>query len=132
MGSVRNCTACHRDKFESIGANPHAALEDPAWQERLGDELTCVACHGDVTEHVSAGGGLGIHMLMLARFAHARVIAVDVDSSKFDACREAGADEVVDAAAGNATEAMLELTKGVGIDVAIDFVSSRSTLEEFL
>lgn len=53
------CTACHRDKFESFGANPHVALQDEAWQERLGGELTCLACHGDVTEHVSAGGGLG-------------------------------------------------------------------------
>lgn len=83
----------------------------------------------DTVAVIGAGGGLGIHMVMLARLAHARVIAVDLGSDKFEACRNAGADEVVDAAQGNVTEALLDMTKGAGIDVAIDFVSSRSTLE---
>ena len=46
---------------------------------------------------IGAGGGLGIHMFMLAKWAHARVIAVDVAADKFAACREAGADECVNA-----------------------------------
>ena len=84
---------------------------------------------GDTVAVIGAGGGLGIHMVMLARWAHARVIAVDTVADKFDACREAGADDVIDAARDNVTEALLELTSGRGIDVALDFVSSRSTLE---
>ena len=84
---------------------------------------------GDTVAVIGAGGGLGIHMVMLARWAHARVIAVDVDAGKFEACLNAGADEVVDATQGSVAEALSELTKGAGIDVAIDFVSSRSTLE---
>ncbi len=76
-----------------------------------------------------AGGGIGIHMLMLAKWAHARVIAVDVVAGKFDACRNAGADDVVDATKENVVEALFELTGGAGVDVAIDFVSSRETLE---
>ena len=76
-----------------------------------------------------AGGGLGIHMLMMAHWAGTRVIAIDLAASKFDACREAGADEIVDATAENVTDALLELTGGDGVDVAIDFVSSSSTLE---
>ena len=84
---------------------------------------------GETIAVFGAGGGLGIHMLMMAHWAHTRVIAVDVAVSKLDACRAAGADETVDATAGNVTDTLLELTGGDGVDVAIDFVSSTSTLE---
>ncbi len=76
-----------------------------------------------------AGGGVGIHMVMLARWAHARVIAIDVSAEKLRKCREVGAEAVVDASKENVVEALRELTKGVGVDVAIDLVSQVSTLE---
>jgi D-arabinose 1-dehydrogenase-like Zn-dependent alcohol dehydrogenase len=66
---------------------------------------------------------------MMAKWARARVIAVDVARNKFDACRKAGADDVVDASAGGVAQALLDLTRGEGVDVAIDYVSSTSTLE---
>jgi propanol-preferring alcohol dehydrogenase len=78
---------------------------------------------------LGAGGGLGIHQVMMAKWARARVIAVDRASPKLDACRKAGADEVVDASAGDVAQALLDLTHGEGIDVAIDYVSSTATLE---
>jgi len=53
------CRACHRDKFESGEANPHSALDLPEWQQDTGVMLSCVGCHGDVTEHISGGGSLG-------------------------------------------------------------------------
>ncbi|HYB75121.1 MAG TPA: zinc-binding dehydrogenase [Candidatus Sulfotelmatobacter sp.] len=76
-----------------------------------------------------AGGGLGIHMIMLARWAHARVIAVDIAAGKLATCREVGAEAAVDASRENVVEALRELTGGAGVDVAIDFVSQVSTLE---
>ncbi|HBB16850.1 MAG TPA: hypothetical protein DCZ97_07570, partial [Syntrophus sp. (in: bacteria)] len=76
-----------------------------------------------------AGGGVGIHMVMMARWAHARVIAVDISAEKLKTCREVGADAVVDASQENVVEALRELTGGVGVDVAVDFVSQASTLE---
>ena len=84
---------------------------------------------GETVAVFGAGGGVGIHQLMLAKWARARVIAVDVARDKFDACRKAGADEVVDASAGKVVEALLDLTSGRGVDVAIDYVSSTVTLE---
>ncbi|MFQ5660605.1 MAG: alcohol dehydrogenase catalytic domain-containing protein [Gammaproteobacteria bacterium] len=84
---------------------------------------------GETVAVFGAGGGVGIHMLMLARWARARVIAVDIAAAKFDACRQAGADAVVDASNGKVSEALLELTGGRGVDVSVDFVSSASTLE---
>lgn len=76
-----------------------------------------------------AGGGLGIHMVMMARWAHARVIAVDISAEKLLTCREQGAEATVDASKENVAEALRQLTGGAGVDVAIDFVSSVSTLE---
>ena len=82
----------------------------------------------DTVAVFGAGGGLGIHMLMMAKWAHANVIAVDTKPEKFDSCRNAGADQVVDGSRNDLPEALIEASGG-GIDVAIDFVSSRQTLE---
>jgi len=78
---------------------------------------------------VGAGGGLGIHMVQMARWAGARVIAVERSAAKFDACRRAGADMVVDAGGNDVVGAVMEATDGKGCDVVIDFVSSASSLE---
>ena len=84
---------------------------------------------GETVAVFGAGGGVGIHQLMLAKWARARVIAVDVAPDKFEVCRKAGADEVVNASDDNVVEALLDLTHGRGVDVAIDYVSVTSTLE---
>ncbi len=76
-----------------------------------------------------AGGGVGIHMVMLARWAHARVIAVDIVPGKLEKCRELGAEAVIDASKDNVAEALMDFTGGKGLDVAIDFVSAPVTLE---
>ena len=84
---------------------------------------------GETVAVFGAGGGVGIHQVMLAKWAGARVIAVDIAADKFDACRKAGADEVVNAADGKVAEALLDLTQGRGVDVAVDYVSVAATLE---
>jgi len=84
---------------------------------------------GETVAVFGAGGGVGIHQLMLAKWARARVIAIDVAADKFEACRKAGADEVVNASGGDVVQALLDLTHGRGVDVAIDYVSVTSTLE---
>src|SRR5712691_296270 len=84
---------------------------------------------GETVAVFGAGGGLGIHQIMLAKWARGRVIAVDVAKDKFAACRKAGADETIDASACDVAAALIDLTHGEGVDVAIDYVSSTSTLE---
>jgi D-arabinose 1-dehydrogenase-like Zn-dependent alcohol dehydrogenase len=84
---------------------------------------------GETVAVIGAGGGVGIHMVMLARWALTRVIAIDIATDKFNACRDAGADECIDASDGNVTEALMDLTGGDGVDVVVDFVSATSTLE---
>jgi D-arabinose 1-dehydrogenase-like Zn-dependent alcohol dehydrogenase len=83
---------------------------------------------GETVAVIGAGGGLGIHQLMMAKWARARVIAVEIAANKFEACRKAGADAVVDPR-GKLVEALLDLTRGEGVDVVIDYVSNTSTLE---
>ena len=84
---------------------------------------------GETVAVFGAGGGVGIHQVMLAKWARARVIAVDVARAKLDACVKAGADDVVDASATDAAQALRELTHGRGVDVAVDYVSATVTLE---
>jgi len=84
----------------------------------------------DTVAVFGAGGGVGIHQVMMCKWARARVIAVETKSHKFEACREAGADEVIDASVVDVNGAIRELTKGAGVDVVVDYVSSRQTLEQ--
>jgi propanol-preferring alcohol dehydrogenase len=79
---------------------------------------------------IGAGGGVGIHMVMMARWAHAHVIAVDVVDDKLAKCHEVGAHDTVNAADGRMTEALRDLTGGKGVDVVVDFVSTARTLTD--
>ena len=67
---------------------------------------------------------------MMAKWAHARVIAVDVMADKLQVCKDLGADMVVDASNDRVVEEILDLTGGAGVDVAIDYVSTQSTAEQ--
>jgi propanol-preferring alcohol dehydrogenase len=82
---------------------------------------------GDVVMVVGAGGGVGIHMVQMARLFGARVIGVDVGAAKLAATREAGVDAVVDASTGAVAEAVRAAVPD-GPTVAVDFVGSRETL----
>src|SRR5260370_599388 len=69
---------------------------------------------GETVAVIGAGGGLGIHQVMMAKWARARVIAVEIAANKFEACRRAGADAVVNPKSGDAVQALLDLTGGEG------------------
>jgi propanol-preferring alcohol dehydrogenase len=87
----------------------------------------------DTVAVFGAGGGLGVHMLKVARWARAKkIIAVDKSAAKFETAVKCGADVAIDASAGRVAEQLLEATGGKGVDVAIDFVSNASTLEPAL
>jgi propanol-preferring alcohol dehydrogenase len=87
----------------------------------------------DTVAVFGAGGGLGLHMLQVARWAGAKkVIGIDVMAAKFEACVKAGADHCVDATAGHVVEQLRDLTDGKGVDVAIDFVGAPECAEAAL
>jgi len=78
---------------------------------------------------VGAGGGVGIHMVQMARLCGGWVVGADVDDAKLAAAKEYGADAVVDGRAGDLAAQVLAATDGRGVDAAIDTVASRETLE---
>jgi len=82
----------------------------------------------DTVAVIGAGGGLGVHMVMMAKWAHARVIAVDIAEHKLATCRELGAVATVDASREDVTAALKDASGG-GVDVVVDFVSTKATLE---
>jgi propanol-preferring alcohol dehydrogenase len=84
---------------------------------------------GETVAIFGAGGGVGIHQLMTAKWGNAHVIAVDVAADKFNACRKAGADEVINPREGDVVAALRDLTHGAGVDVVVDYVCSTETLE---
>lgn len=79
---------------------------------------------------IGAGGGLGLQMVQVAKWAHAYVVAVDTMAEKFCACRDAGADLTIDASEENLGEKLRQINGGMGVDVVVDFVSSSTTLKE--
>src|SRR5918994_1221018 len=82
-----------------------------------------------LTEHgrVAAGewvavhgcGGVGLSAVMIASALGASVVAVDIDPSTLELARSLGAASVVDARAGDAADAVAELTGG-GAHAAFD------------
>lgn len=84
----------------------------------------------DTVAVIGAGGGLGVHMLMVSRWAHARkVIAVDTRAAKFETCLKSGADAAIDATDGKVSEQLLEMTGGRGVDVVFDYVCTKQSIE---
>ena len=97
------------------------------------------ACHkearlgpGDSVLIVGAGGGVGIHMVQMARLCGARVLAADIGDDKLALAQAHGADDIIDARQAKLPDAVKALTQGLGVDAAIDIVASRATLEAAL
>ncbi|GAC1363344.1 MAG: zinc-binding dehydrogenase [Ktedonobacteraceae bacterium] len=75
---------------------------------------------------VGAGGGVGIHMLQVAKAFGAYVIAVERDPAKLHRLRELKVDALVDAATENWQTELVEAADGQ-LDTCIDFVGTPAT-----
>lgn len=84
---------------------------------------------GDDVLIVGAAGGVGVHMVQMARLCGGRVLAVDLGAEKSAMAKEVGADAVIDASAAPewVTEVLAQ-TEGRGVDAAIDLVATAVTL----
>jgi 2-desacetyl-2-hydroxyethyl bacteriochlorophyllide A dehydrogenase len=75
-------------------------------------------------------GGLGISAVQLARhFGAAEVFAVDINPRKLELAKRFGAIPV-NASAGNPVEQMQALTRGRGVDVALELVGLPLTMRQ--
>jgi len=83
---------------------------------------------GDRVLVIGAGGGVGIHMVQMARLFGGEVVAVDVDDGKLVRCRELGAAHTVNFRSADAEDRAREALAG-DATVAIDFVGSEATLD---
>ncbi|MGI9569238.1 MAG: alcohol dehydrogenase catalytic domain-containing protein, partial [Desulfobulbia bacterium] len=84
---------------------------------------------GETVAVIGAGGGLGIHMVMVASWANARVIAVDRDATKLEICKKHGAEFSIGEKKQDLGDALTDLTEGKGVDVVVDFVCTNDTIE---
>jgi NADPH:quinone reductase len=81
--------------------------------------------HGETLLVTGAAGGVGLAVLQLGQIQNARLIAVDrkpLEPSTFEGLTLAG---YVDTSKDNLTEAVREITKGSGVDVAYDAVGGE-------
>lgn len=75
---------------------------------------------GETVLVLGAGGGTGLAVVELATLMGARVIAAASSAPKLEACRAAGADELIDYSREDLRERVRELTGGKGVDVVYD------------
>jgi len=75
---------------------------------------------GRDTLAVFGQGPVGLSATMLGRAMGARVIAIDVGPERRKLALEFGADAVLDPAAGDPATALHDLTRGEGVDAALD------------
>ena len=128
--------------FARLVALPHAELNLVRLPDELGFvEAAALGCRfmtafAAVTVHGRPGpgdwvavhgcGGVGLSAVMIAVAHGARVAAVDIDPAKLDLARDLGAEVALDARAGDAAAAVVEVTGG-GAHVALDALGSAAT-----
>ena len=85
---------------------------------------------GGETVAVVGCGGLGIHAIQLAKlFGASMVIGVDTSEVALGRARERGSDLVCRADKGNAIDIVREATGGLGVDMSLECVGRRKSIE---
>lgn len=76
-------------------------------------------------------GGLGIHGIQIAKICGASlVIAVDTIDSVLERAKKAGADEVINPKREKPIQKIKEMTGGIGVDLALEFIGLKETIEQ--
>ena len=82
---------------------------------------------GDTMVIVGAGG-LGLMAVQIAKaITNSRVIIVDINESKLKEAKQLGADETINSLSTNPSDAVKEITSGLGSEAVIDFVNNTKT-----
>jgi alcohol dehydrogenase len=84
---------------------------------------------GDTVAIVGAGP-IGLAAIMTAKlFTPGHIVAIDIDDARLECAREFGADVTLNNSSDTALAEVMELTDGLGADVAIEAVGISSTFE---
>jgi threonine dehydrogenase-like Zn-dependent dehydrogenase len=81
----------------------------------------------DDTVAVFGCGGIGLGAIAGAAFRGARTIAIDLDDTKLEVARKAGATDLIHSGRENVAERLRELTNGDGPDVVIEAIGLAET-----
>src|SRR5581483_6665160 len=84
---------------------------------------------GDTVAIVGAGP-VGLAALLTAQFySPERVVMIDVDDKRLEVATQFGATTVINSTAGSAVQQVMDMTAGVGVDVAIEAVGVPATFD---
>jgi alcohol dehydrogenase len=84
---------------------------------------------GDTVAVVGAGP-IGLAVILTAKlYTPGRIVAIDLAESRLDKARELGADVTIDNGTDDAVARVMQLTEGLGADVAIEAVGVPETFE---
>jgi 2-desacetyl-2-hydroxyethyl bacteriochlorophyllide A dehydrogenase len=76
-------------------------------------------------------GGLGIHGVQIAKVCGASlVIAVDTIDSVLERAKKVGADEVINTKREKPIQKIKEMTGGMGVDLALEFIGLKETIDQ--
>jgi alcohol dehydrogenase len=82
------------------------------------------------TVAIVGAGPIGLAALVTAQFyAPAQIIMIDLDGGRLENAMRFGATSTVNSTDGKATDAVLKLTDGLGVDTAIEAVGIPATFE---
>jgi alcohol dehydrogenase len=84
---------------------------------------------GDIVAIVGAGP-VGLAVLLTTQlYSPAEIIMIDLDDNRLKVARSFGATQIVNSSDGKAAERVMALTKGTGVDVAIEAVGLSATFD---
>lgn len=80
---------------------------------------------------VFGAGGVGLNAIQGGAIVNAsRIIAVDVNQQKLTLAREFGATDVINASETDPVAAIMELTRGIGVDYAFEAIGRAETIRQ--
>jgi alcohol dehydrogenase len=96
--------------------------------------LECGVLNGRVqpgsTVAIVGSGPIGLATLITAQFySPAEIIMIDLDDARLAVAKRFGATATINSSDGKAAEAVMALTKGLGVDTAIEAVGVAATFE---
>jgi alcohol dehydrogenase len=94
----------------------------------------CGVLNGQVkpgdTVAIVGSGPIGLAVLLTAQFySPAAVFVIDLDQNRLHVAQRFGATTVINSGDGNAVRRVLELTDGIGVDVAVEAVGTPATFD---
>ena len=88
------------------------------------------ACSRATRSAIVGAGPIGLATIMTAQlYTPARIIAIDLADTRLERAREFGADVTINSGTEDALARVMELTGGLGVDVAVEAVGVPETFE---